>query len=324
MADDGNDDVDNEITRIVRRPGPASLPVNVVRPPVPIGKSGPAASDAMPPVAPPVSLASPISVAPPVSVDRPRPVMTPPRPLVPPAPVAVAPSTPGPIPIPVPKPVRPPTPIASALGHSPAPASAPVSVPAAVVAASTPIASAPIPMPAPVAVDQPPVVAAKPMPAPIDPVVGWFVVVKGPGRGAACAVVTGRNGIGSAATQAIRLDFGDAAIAAEGHAYVVYDEEAREFVAEDGKQKVVVRLNGKLLTETKPLGHGDELRIGATTLRFVALCGPDFDWNAAEPVQAEAPSTDERPPAPATDAANDAGPAVQSDVPAVDDASPAV
>ncbi len=117
---------------------------------------------------------------------------------------------------------------------------------------------------------------------PIEPVVGWLVIVKGPGRGVARQIVTGRNGIGSAAGQDIQLDFGDAAIAPQGHAYIVYDDEAREFVVEDGKQKIVVRLNGKLLTETMPIGHGDELRIGATTLRFVALCGADFDWGEEE------------------------------------------
>jgi hypothetical protein len=113
----------------------------------------------------------------------------------------------------------------------------------------------------------------------VEPVVGWLVVVKGPGRGAARGLVTGRNAIGSAATEAIPINFGDPAIVPHGHAYIVYDDEAREFVVEDGKQKIIVRLNGRLLTETMPIAHGDHLRIGATTLRFVALCGADFDWS---------------------------------------------
>jgi hypothetical protein len=165
--------------------------------------------------------------------------------------------------------------------------------PAAASAAEKPVAavtpapvSAPIPVHAPVVAAMPGAAeaasAAKVAAPVLEPVVGWLVVVKGPGRGASREIVTGRNSLGAGADEDIRIAFGDPAIAPHGHLYIVYDEEAREFVVEDGKQKVVVRLNGKLLTETMPIGNGDELRIGATTFRFVALCGPDFDWHASE------------------------------------------
>lgn len=137
----------------------------------------------------------------------------------------------------------------------------------------------------------------------IDPVVGWLVVIKGPGRGAARDIVTGRNSLGRAAGQDIRIDFGDPAIAPQGHLYIVYDEEGREFVVEDGKQKVVVRLNGKLLTETMPIGNGDDLRIGATTLRFIALCGPGFDWHEPEASNAASADTPEEAEGSGTSAA---------------------
>lgn len=272
MVDETPDEADNEITRIVRRPGPKVLPVSIMTPP-PVGE---AAAGAAPPVAAPVvtsrspanDVAPAASSAPPVMLDRPKPVMTPPqRPAFPPPPQSVPPvvARPGPVP--------------------PMVAAAPVAAPVA-VDVPKPVAAPVAPAVHPVEVPKPatPVLAQQ---QPIEPVVGWLVVVKGPGRGVSRTIVTGRNSLGAGADEDIRIDFGDAAIAAHGHLYIVYDEEAREFVVEDGKQKVVVRLNGKLLTETMPIGHGDELRIGATTFRFVALCGPDFDWHE--------PETEEKP-----------------------------
>jgi hypothetical protein len=276
MVDETQDEADNEITRIVRRPGPKVLPVSIMTPP-PVGEAAPAAAPAVvPPVVPPRAQANdvaPAVAAPPVMLERPKPVMTPPqRPAAPPLPNGMVPvaARPGPVP-----PMVVPTPVAR-------PVAADVPKPAAIPAAA-PVA------PAVHAVEAPK--AAAPIVAdPIEPVVGWLVVVKGPGRGVSRTIVTGRNSLGSGADEDIRIDFGDTAIASHGHLYIVYDEEAREFVVEDGKQKVVVRLNGKLLTETMPIGHGDELRIGATTFRFVALCGPDFDWH--EPQTEEKSATD--------------------------------
>ncbi len=286
MVDETPDEADNEITRIVRRPGPKVLPVSIMTPP-PVGEAAPVAAPAVvPPVVSPRAPANdvaPAVAAPPVMLDRPKPVMTPPqRPSAPPLPQGMVPvaARPGPVPPMVaPAPVAPPA-AADVPKPLPGPAAAPVAP--AVHAVEAPKASAPI------ATD------------PIEPVVGWLVVVKGPGRGVSRTIVTGRNSLGAGVDEDIRIDFGDAAIAPHGHLYIVYDEEAREFVVEDGKQKVVVRLNGKLLTETMPIGHGDELRIGATTFRFVALCGPDFDWHEqqaeekpAKETASEAPATSE-------------------------------
>ena len=41
----------------------------------------------------------------------------------------------------------------------------------------------------------------------------------------------------------------------------------------------MVRLNGRPVLSTEELTHGDIIRIGETTLRFVALCGTDFTWD---------------------------------------------
>ncbi|MBT9288032.1 FHA domain-containing protein [Prosthecodimorpha staleyi] len=114
--------------------------------------------------------------------------------------------------------------------------------------------------------------------APAEPVVGWVVVIKGPGRGASREVFSGRNALGSDPEQMIPINFGDPAFARRGHAFIVYDNEERAFYIEDGKQKELVRVNGQLLSETRAIHHGDEIRVGQTTLKFVALCGPEFDW----------------------------------------------
>lgn len=111
------------------------------------------------------------------------------------------------------------------------------------------------------------------------PPVGWLVVTEGPGRGAALPLICGMNGIGRGDASQVQLDFGDDAISRDAHAYVTYDNAARRFFVSHGGKTNLVRLNEAAVLATEPLVHGDTLRIGATTLRFVALCGTDFDWS---------------------------------------------
>lgn len=113
------------------------------------------------------------------------------------------------------------------------------------------------------------------------PVVGWLVVTAGPGRGAFVGLVAGMNAIGRGDANAVQIDFGDASISRDAHAYVIYDDEARAFHVSHGGKTNLVRLNDAPVLAAEALSHGDTLRIGATSLRFVALCGADFDWNGA-------------------------------------------
>jgi hypothetical protein len=120
--------------------------------------------------------------------------------------------------------------------------------------------------------------------APMDqivPVVGWLVVTHGPGRGAAMGLIAGMNAVGRGDENRVQLDFGDEAISRDAHAYVSYDAEARRFHISHTGRTNLVRLNDAPVLSTQDLTHGDTLRIGATTVRFVALCGPDFDWAEA-------------------------------------------
>ncbi|MEM6635183.1 MAG: FHA domain-containing protein [Pseudomonadota bacterium] len=108
---------------------------------------------------------------------------------------------------------------------------------------------------------------------------GWILLVDGPGRGNSFTLFTGVAQIGRGEDQAIRLDFGDNSISRTNHAAVAYDAEQRKFFLGHGGKSNLVRLNGQPVLSTEELSDGDLIRIGETTLRFVALCGPHFTWD---------------------------------------------
>lgn len=109
--------------------------------------------------------------------------------------------------------------------------------------------------------------------------VGWVVVVGGPGRGAAIPLRMGVSQIGRAEDQAIQLDFGDTSISRENHASIAFDDETRKFYIGHGGKSNLVRVNNRPLLSTETVSSGDEIRIGQTTLRLVALCGEGFSWS---------------------------------------------
>jgi Biotin-requiring enzyme/FHA domain len=115
--------------------------------------------------------------------------------------------------------------------------------------------------------------------AEVEPVAGWLVVVKGPGRGGFCAVYVGMNSVGRDPDQRISLSFGDDSISREEHAYIVYDEETRQFYLQQGKKAGLVRLGTKPVLNPIELKACDLIRIGKTTLRFIPCCGPEFSWS---------------------------------------------
>ncbi len=115
--------------------------------------------------------------------------------------------------------------------------------------------------------------------------VGWIVVMGGPGRGASFTLFNGVSAIGRGDDQPVKLDFGDNSISRTNHAVVAYDDEQRKFFLGHGGKANIVRLNGKPVLSTEELANTDIIRIGETTLRFLALCGPDFDWADGEGTQ---------------------------------------
>jgi hypothetical protein len=112
-----------------------------------------------------------------------------------------------------------------------------------------------------------------------DPVAGWLVVVKGPGRGGFRPIFVGMNSIGRDANQRISLSFGDDMISREEHAFIAYDEETRQFYLQHGGKANLVRLAGRPVLSPAELQPYDLIRIGKTTLRFIPLCGPEFAWS---------------------------------------------
>jgi hypothetical protein len=113
-----------------------------------------------------------------------------------------------------------------------------------------------------------------------DPVVGWLVVVGGPGLGAFRPIYEGNNGIGRSKHQRIPLDFGDDTISSEEQAYIRYDSMDRSFLFVPNLSKTnIVAINDKKPTGALKLDLMDVITMGRTQLAFVPFCGEEFDWS---------------------------------------------
>ncbi|MGD9806838.1 MAG: FHA domain-containing protein [Hyphomicrobiaceae bacterium] len=116
-----------------------------------------------------------------------------------------------------------------------------------------------------------------------DPVVGWLVVLDGPGKGNFRPIYSGSNTIGRSAGQRIPIDFGDDAISSEKQAFLVYDGRKRQFqLVPNLERPNLVHLNDSALLANGELSPHDKITMGRTTLLFVPLCGPEFDWADAK------------------------------------------
>lgn len=118
-----------------------------------------------------------------------------------------------------------------------------------------------------------------------DPIVGWLVVIFGPGRGRAVNLGMGMNIIGRGHRNRVILDFGDAEISDDDHFRVAYDREGRDFrlIPARGTNLLYASANKDIpkaaVYDAQVLSNGTEIRLGQTILRFVALCGHDWDWS---------------------------------------------
>jgi hypothetical protein len=113
----------------------------------------------------------------------------------------------------------------------------------------------------------------------IDPIVGWVVVVAGPGRGHALQLGHGMNSIGRAEGQRCQLDFGDTEISRKNHATLTYDPRGRKFYLMHGGGQNLTYLGETPVLAPVVLNGGELISLGKTTLKFIPLCGPDFDWS---------------------------------------------
>ena len=111
-----------------------------------------------------------------------------------------------------------------------------------------------------------------------DPVVGWLVVTAGPGKGRTVPLGYGVNSLGRGGEVRVKLDFGDDQISRQGHATVTYDPRGRQFYLQHGGGKNLTYLEDQPVLVPTALEAMQEFSIGVTMLRFVPLCGPEFDW----------------------------------------------
>ncbi|GAB2674662.1 FHA domain-containing protein [Aliiglaciecola aliphaticivorans] len=109
-------------------------------------------------------------------------------------------------------------------------------------------------------------------------VCGWLVVVDGPGKGKSVVIGPGQSAISRSPTERITLNFGDTSITSKQQLLVIYDDENREFIVAPGNGSSLNRVNGQIVAGQTVLETGSLLKVGATTLRFVAFCDQNFNW----------------------------------------------
>jgi hypothetical protein len=112
-----------------------------------------------------------------------------------------------------------------------------------------------------------------------DPVVGWLVILQGPGKGRSLEIGIGANSVGRDRDQKICLNFGDQEIHRDKHAVVVYDPRSRRFFLQSGDVRNLTYLGDNLVLAPVELKGGETITMGQTQMRFVAFCGPDFGWS---------------------------------------------
>jgi len=111
-----------------------------------------------------------------------------------------------------------------------------------------------------------------------DAIVGWLVVVDGPGKGQARPLGYGVNTLGRGGNARVQLDFGDEEISRDGHASVTYDPKGRRFYLQHGGGRNLTYVDDEPVLAPTRIEACQHIVLGRTTFRFVALCGSDFDW----------------------------------------------
>lgn len=112
-----------------------------------------------------------------------------------------------------------------------------------------------------------------------DPVVGWLVVVNGPGRGRSLEIGYGANAIGRDSSQKLCVDFGDRCISRDRHAVVIFDPRSRRFYLQSGDVRNLTYIGESLVLAPTELNGGETIVVGETQLRFIRFCGPEFRWD---------------------------------------------
>lgn len=110
-------------------------------------------------------------------------------------------------------------------------------------------------------------------------VVGWLVVVEGPGRGMSRPLGYGMNPVGREEVEGVQLNFGDEEISRKAHCQIAYDHKNKKFYIQHGGGQNLTYLGNDPVMSPSELTDQATISIGDTTLKFVQLCGDNFDWD---------------------------------------------
>jgi hypothetical protein len=113
----------------------------------------------------------------------------------------------------------------------------------------------------------------------IVPVVGWLVIIDGPGKGIDRRIISGMNSIGRDINNTICIDFGDNTISRNKHCTIIYDYKNKIFFLQHGDGSNLTYLNDSVVLQPTKLENYDEIFIGNTKFKFVSFCSNDFNWD---------------------------------------------
>ena len=112
-----------------------------------------------------------------------------------------------------------------------------------------------------------------------DPVVGWLVIIDGPGKGVSCQLGAGQNTVGRGTQARVRIDLGDDEISRDSQTIITYDPKHNKYYIQPGLGTNLTYLEGEPVLSPTPLSSGSKIVIGSTSLRFIAFCDQQFTWS---------------------------------------------
>lgn len=108
------------------------------------------------------------------------------------------------------------------------------------------------------------------------PTVGWVICIRGPHKGQDFRLVTGYNKIGRSSEMAVSLPMDDQ-ISRDSHAIIAYEPIKKKFFAAGDKNMIYI--NDSFIMGMQEIHANDVIRVGASELMFVPLCGDVFSWD---------------------------------------------
>lgn len=113
-----------------------------------------------------------------------------------------------------------------------------------------------------------------------EPVVGWFVCVKGAEKGRDYRIHDGRSKIGRAFDNDIVIH-SDISISKHAHAEIAYDRKSNKTYLIP-MSSIDLLIGSKVVTQPTELHNHDLIKLGQTVLVFVPFCCDEYDWEAID------------------------------------------